>query len=174
MLAVESTRLDIDMRKNQKCVREQLAFSVRAVNNLTRTLRKSGRGPSEEENIQNILLLEPLDQQALKAEIRAAKVKRAVHYDASRRLRRCGAVFRARRERLESTLRYLTQEQWVVVEVLERVMAQLRKQLALVSIQQKVFQQELDKVEQKGLRSRRRLAVVKEQLMMLEDHPHKV
>lgn len=172
---MESTRLDLDIRKRQERLREQLAHSIRAINNMSRTLRKSGEGSGTDgDNAENLLYLEPLDQRALRAEIAVAKVQRAIQYDACRRMRRRGAVFRARRERLEGTLSHRTQEVRDTVAALERVMGQLRKQLALARIQERVFRQELVKVERKGLDARRNLAAVEEQLVLLERHPHKV
>lgn len=91
-----------------------------------------------------------------------------------RKLRRRAAVFHARQERLERTLKYATGVAKGTVDALERVMGQLRKQLALARIQERVFAEELGKVEQKGLHARRRLVVVEEQLALLERHPYKV
>ncbi|CAM9783807.1 unnamed protein product, partial [Ectocarpus sp. 12 AP-2014] len=98
-LVVEVTRLDIGMRKRQAETREQLALSIRTVNNMVRTLRKSNSSRNNQHgdmnnsgddnaaattataenngNQQDLLHLEPLDQQALKAEIAAAEVSRA-------------------------------------------------------------------------------------------------
>lgn len=171
-LAVHSVRRDIDMRKKQELVREQLALSVRAVNNLTRTLRKSDlrtvldQGEDKGEN--SLLHLEPQDQRALRLEIAAAQARSTASYYDNRRLRRRGVVLRARRERLEGTLKYLTEAERGTVAVLERVMGQLRKQLALGKIEDRIFQEELKVVDRKGLNARRRLAVVEEQLLRYE------
>lgn len=188
MLVVEAVRLDLGMREKQAVTRERLALSIRAVNNMTRTLRKSGNptsttAGSNSNNNSNeandtvessMLHLEPLDQRALRVEIAAAEVTRATHYDACRRIRRSGTVFSARRRRLEATLAYLTEGVRDTVMSLERIMGQLRKQLALARIQERVFREELNKADRKGLKARRRLAVVKEQLVSLELCPQKV
>lgn len=183
LLVVEAVRLDLGMRKKQAVTRERLALSIRAVNNMTRTLRKSGN-PSTTSNSNtnegndtvesNMLHLEPLDQRALRVEIAAAEVTRATHYDACRRIRRSGKVFDVRRRRLEATLAYLTEGVRDTLLSLERIMGQLRKQLALARIQERVFREELDKTDRKGLKARRRLSVVKEQLESLVLHPQKV
>lgn len=190
LLVVEAVRLDLGMRKKQALVREQLALSIREVNNLVRTLRKSSgnkerssdpaggssnnAGDDDGGVISSMLHLEPLDQRALKAEIAAAEVARAKRYNACRRLRRAGTVLSARRERLEATLAFLTEGVRGTILTLEIVMGQLRKQLALARIQERVFHEEVAKADRKGLNARRRLAVVKEQLVALELHPHKV
>lgn len=175
---MEAVRLDLGMRKKQVLTRERLALSIRAVNNMTRTLRKSsnhGTGPDGSNNsLNSMLFLEPLDQQALKVEIAAAEVTRASRYDACRRLRRTGTVLSARRKRLEATLAFRTEGVRGTLLTLERIMGQLRKQLALARIQERVFQEELAKADRKGLKARRRLVVVREQLASLELHPHKV
>lgn len=181
---MEAVRLDLAMKKKQAATREELTLSIRAVNNMTRTLRKSGNqntasnSNSNEGNDNNVeksmLYLEPLDQRALKVEIAAAEVTRATHYNACRRLRRSGAVFNARRQRLEATLAYLTSGVRGTLLSLERVMGQLRKQLALSRIQERVFRDEVDKADKKGLKTRRHLAEVKAQLGTLELQPHKV
>lgn len=187
---MEAARLDLGMGRKQAVTRERLALSIRAVNNMTRTLRKSGN-PNNTSNSNssdgndattnnnndvqsNMLHLEPLDQQALKVEIAAAEVTRATHYNACRRLRRSGAVFSARRERLEATLAFLAAGVRGTQLSLERVMGQLRKQLALARIQERVFREEVVKADRKGLKARRCLTVVKEQLATLELHPQKV
>ncbi|CAM9926140.1 unnamed protein product, partial [Ectocarpus fasciculatus] len=195
-LVIEITRLDLGMRKRQAHTREQLALSIRTVNNMVRTLRKSGNTSSgnhygdtnnngdnnaatatvtdgSSSNQQDLLHLEPLDQQALKAEIAAAEVSRATNYAACRKLRRAGAVFGARRERLESTLAFLTGRVRGTLLSLERMMGQLRKQLALARVQERVFHEEVVKAEKMGLKARRRLEVVREQLSTLGVHPHK-
>lgn len=179
ILTVEATRLDLDMRKKQTCVREDLTLSIRRVNNMVRTLRKSDRNAAggkgdDGDNADDLLHLEPLDQRALRVEIAAAESERASHYNACRRLRRSGVVFRARRDRLERTLHHLTEGVRGTVGSLERVMGELRKQLSLARIQERVFQQEAVDIEQKGLNARRRLVVVKEQLVLLRRHPYKV
>ena len=168
ILAVEATRLDLEMRKKQKRVREELTLSIRRVNNMVRTLRKSDR------NADDLLHLEPLDQRALRVEIAAAESERASHYFACRRLRRSGVVFRARHDRLERKLLQLTEGVRGTVISLERMMAELRKQLSLSRIQERIFQQEAVDIEQKGLNARRRLVVVNEQLALLRRHPYKV
>lgn len=183
-LVVEAVRLDLGMRKKQAATRERLVLSIRAVNNMTRTLRKSGNrntinssGKSEgnDNSVESSMLhLEPPDQRALKVEIAAAEVSRAAHYNACRRMRRSGAVFGARRQRLEATLAFLTEEVRGTVLSLERIMGQLRKQLALARIQERVYREEVDKADKKGLKARRRLAVVKEELRVLALHPQKV
>lgn len=173
------------MRKKQALTREQLALSIRAVNNMVRTLRKSNKGgtdPASSSNsegdanntLNNMLHLEPLDQRALKVEIAAAEVTRAKHYNACRRLRRTGTVLSTRRNRLEATLAFLTGGVRGTLLTLERIMGQLRKQLALARIQERVFHEELVKADRKGLKTRRRLAVVKDQLATLKLHPHEV
>lgn len=175
LLTVEATRLDLDMRKKQKRVREELTLSIRRVNNMVRTLRKSDRtvgGKGDDDD--DLLHLESLDQRALRVEIAAAKSERASHYNACRRLRRSGVVFRARRDRLERMLHHLTEGVRGTVGSLERVMGELRKQLSLARIQERVFQQEAVDIEQKGLNARRRLVVVNEQLVLLRRHPYKV
>lgn len=181
MLVVEAVRLDLGMRKKQALTREQLALSIRAVNNMARTLRKSGTDPGRSGNkgdgnnaTSNMLYLEPLDQRALKVEIAAAEVTRSKHYYACRRLRRAGTVLSARQKRLEATLTFLTEGVRGTLLTLERIMGQLRKQLALARIQERVFHEEVVKADRKGLKARRRLAVVTEQLVALELHPHKV
>lgn len=79
ILAVEATRLGLDISKRQERAREQLGHSIRSVNAMTRTLRKSGpsgeRGGTVDE--QTLLYLEPDDQRALKAEIAIAEVSLA-------------------------------------------------------------------------------------------------
>ncbi|CAM9910671.1 unnamed protein product, partial [Ectocarpus sp. 12 AP-2014] len=194
-LVVEVTRLDLGMRKRQAQTREQLALSIRTVNNMVRTLRKSNSSSNNQHgdtnnsgddnaaattataenngNQQDLLHLEPLDQQALKAEIAAAEVSRATNYAACRKLRRAGAVFAARRERLESTLAFLTGRVRGTLLSLERIMGQLRKHLALARVQERVFHEEVVKAERMGLKVRRRLEVVREQLSTLGVHPHK-
>ena len=175
---VEAVRLDLGMRKKQALTREQLALSIREVNNMIRTLRKSNNpstDPSSANNTLNSMLyLEPNDQRALKVEIAAAEVTRANHYNACRRLRRIGTVLSARRKRLEATLAFRTEGVQGTLLTLERIMGQLRKQLALARIQERVFHEEVTKADRKGLKARRRLVVVKEQLANLELHPHKV
>lgn len=184
LLAVEATRLDLDMQNKQKRVREDLTLSIRKVNNMVRTLRKSGptatteggsgRGGDDNDDEDNLLHLEPADQLALRVEIASAEIERASHYDACRRLRRTGVVFRARRDRLERRLRCLTGGVRETVVALERVMGELRKQLSLARVQERVFQEEAEDVERKGLNARRRLTVVNEQLALLQRHPYKV
>lgn len=181
---MEAVRLDLGMRKKQALTREQLALSIRAVNNMVRTLRKSnkrGTTPGSSNDIggdnsttNDMLHLEPLDQRALKVEIAAAEVTRATRYNACRRLRRTGTVLSTRRQRLEATLAFLTEGMRSTLLTLERIMGQLRKQLALARIQERVFHEEVVKADRKGLKARRRLAVVTEQLAALELHPHKV
>lgn len=192
---VEVTRLDLGMRKRQAHTREQLALSIRTVNNMVRTLRKSNSSSNNQHrdtnnsgdnnaaaaataenngNQEDLLPFEPLDQQALKAEIAAAEVSRATNYAACRKLRRTGAVFAARRERLESTLAFLTGRVRGTLLSLERIMGQLRKHLALARVQERVFHEEVVKAERMGLKTRRRLEVVREQLSTLGVHPHKV
>lgn len=180
MLVVEATRLDLGMRKKQALTREQLALSIRAVNNMTRTLRKSGNlgnpdGSGGGNSAKNAMLhLEPLDQRALRVEIAEAEVTRAKRYDACRRLRRTGAVLSARRKRLERTLSFLTEGVRGTLLSLERVMGHLRKNVALARIQERVVHEEVVKTGREGLKARRRLAVVQDQLAKLEAHPHKV
>ena len=184
MLVVEAVRLDLGMRKKQALTREQLALSIRAVNNMTRTLRKSGNRSDPDRSSNNagdgssfkndMLSLEPLDQRALRVEIAEAEVTRAKRYDACRRLRRTGAVFSTRRKRLERTLSFLTEGVRGTLLSLERVMGHVRKNLALARIQERVFHEEVEKTGKSGLKARRRLAAVKEQLAKLEAHPHKV
>lgn len=185
MLVVEATRDDLGMRKRQADTREQLALSIRAVNNMTRILRKSNNhrgepgsinnGEDDQNNFEsNILHLEPLDQRALKIEIATAEITRGAHYSACRRLRRSAAVLHSRRERLESTLAYLTEGVRGTLLALERIMAQLRKNITLARIQERVFHEEVVKADSRGLKARRRLMVVKGKLATLALHRHKV
>ena len=183
ILAVEAVRLDLGMRKKQALTREQLALSIRAVNNMVRTLRKSKPGTDPaisnkdgdaNNTLNSMLYLEPLDQRALKVEIAAAEITRAKHYNDCRRLRRTGTLLSTRRKRLEATLTFLTGGVRDTLLTLERIMGQLRKQLALARIQERVFHEEVVQADSKGLKARRRLAKVKEQLATLELHPHKV
>ncbi|CAM9129624.1 unnamed protein product, partial [Hapterophycus canaliculatus] len=185
MLVVEAARLDLGMRKRQANTCEQLALSIRAVNNMTRILRKSNnhvsdpgdnnnKGEDDHSNVEhNILHLEPLDQQALKVEITAAEITRATHYNTCRRLRRSAALFRARRERLESTLVHLTEGVRGTLVALERMMGQLRKNITLARIQERVFHEEVVKADARGLKARRRLTVVKGKLTTLALHRQK-
>lgn len=187
MLVVEAARLDLGMRKRQADTREQLALSIRAVNNMSRILRKSNNHGGDtgnnnnnnnedgQSNVEsNLLHLEPLDQRALKVEIAAAEITRATHYHTCRRLRRTAAVFRARRERLESTLAYSTAGVRGTLVALERIMGQLRKNITLARIQERVFHEEVVKAESHGLKARHRLTVVKGKLATLAVHRHKV
>lgn len=181
---MEAVRLDLGMRRKQALTREQLALSIRAVNNMVRTLRKSNRSGTDaasstnegdgNSSMNSMLHLEPLDQRALKVEIAAAEVTRAKKYNACRRLRRTGTVLSTRRKRLEATLAFLTEGVRGTLLTLERVMGQLRKQFALARIQERVFHEEVVKADRKGLKARRRLAAVKDQLVILGLHPHKV
>ncbi len=182
---MEATRLDLGMRKKQALTREQLALSIRTVNNMTRTLRKSGNAGNPDSNnkdgsgggnsVKNEMLhLEPLDQRALRVEIAEAEVTRAKRYNACRRLRRIGAVYSARRKRLECTLSFLTEGVRGTLLSLERVMGHLRKNLSLARIQERVVHEEVAKAGRAGLTARRRLAVVQDELAKLRAHPQKV
>lgn len=176
-LAVEAARIDLDIQKRQTREREKLVQSVRAVSNLTRTLRKSNKpafdvGASGEE--ENPIYLEPLDQQTLKVEIVKAEEKRAINHHACRRLRRARAVSLSRRERLVASLNDHTKGAQEMVDFLGNVIGHLRKKITLARVQERVFQEERTESEMKALRARCRLKVLERQLKLLPRQPRKV
>lgn len=177
-MAVEAKRLDLDMGKRLEEVRDKLGHAVRSVNAMRRTLRKSGQtgegSAVDADDMNGVLYLLPEDQRLLRVEIAAAEAKRAMLYGDCRKLRRRGAVFRARCDRLRRTLSFLTDGVMGTMKSLERIMGQLRSQLSLLRIQERVYQQSLGKVERSGLCSRRRLTEVEEKLMLLDAHPFQV
>lgn len=175
---MEAARIDLDMQKRQTREREKLAQSMRAVNNLTRTLRKSNKPAlgvgATGEGEENPIYLEPLDQQTLKIEIAKAEEKRAISDYACRRLRRAGAVSLSRRERLAASLDDLTRGARETAALLGRVIGHLRKKITLARVQERVFQEERIESERKGLRARRRLKMLERKLELLRPQTQKV
>lgn len=172
-MAVEATRLNIDISKKMEHEREELARTVKSINAMRRTLRKGGMGDSsvvEDADGNNILRLLPEDQRVLRADIAEAQNLRVVRFGNCRKLRRRVAVFRCRADRLRRTLSLMSSRALGISQALGHIMGHLRSQLSLLRVQERVFHRKLKEVEKSGLRSRKRLAANEEYLMLLERH----
>lgn len=175
-MAVEATRAELDMSGRLRGVRKELASTVKTLNAMRRVLRKgAGEAGCEHDNgVGDDLRLEPEEERALREELSVAEGRRESYWRECELLQRRHALLRSRADGLNKTLLDSTEKASDMSRALERVMGQLRSQLSLLRIQQRVFHEELLQSERSGLRYRARLARVEGKLGQVGRHPAEV